>query len=139
MISFERGTILVLFLLVAILIMLTTLAPAKKTVHAPRGGGDLLKLYGEKQNIFAQKNYTTGFITNVTRDVESLLIAPLSPKPEIKQIVKNKNTVEKLTKKFLDLGYHLEDVRMGYRRVPRLFLASMPEDIRSIQKPKFRK
>jgi Bax protein len=42
--------------------------------------------------------------------------------------LKIENTTDTLDKAFSDMGYDLDQVRSGAQRVPRVFLASMPED-----------
>jgi Bax protein len=43
------------------------------------------------------------------------------------------DTADTLDKTFTDMGYDLDQVRYGAQRVPRIFLASMPEDIGEIR------
>ncbi len=49
------------------------------------------------------------------------------------------NSAENLDKTFADLGYDLERVSKGHARVPRVFLASMPEDIGDVREVRRKK
>ena len=155
-IRFERGALIAVVGLVASLISAVILSPLEKATVSPKASQRL----AISQSVLAP--VLPPVFTRPAEDVMLVLVPPareriepvISPKmagidtltgfmsvDDVDRTSREKflNTTQALSETFNQLGYDLDLVRSGKALVPRLFLASLPGDIRHIRETRVRK
>lgn len=117
--NFERGALVFVGALVAILVMVSLIRPLAGVTSAPRATLRMAESVPLSMPVPAAK-------------------APASRQPGSADDL-SRATASKLSDAFARLDYDLESIGSGAGRVPRLFLASLPADLAEIRESKARK
>ena len=114
--------------LVSSLVAVAILNPPEKAIGTPRA--DLKFTLAPKMVDGAPQDEAKGprFLPIKARGSETLL-ASVNIRSLSEYKKETENSANILDKTFKDMGYDLEQVRIGAQQVPRVFLASMPDDI----------
>ena len=129
---FEGFALVTVCGLMSCLVAIAILYPPDMATGKPHAVFTHLKSY--KTVLVAPKKVTKGlrFLPIKARGAENLLAKVYVHSLDSHKL-ETEDSAYTLDKTFKDMGYDLDQVRFGAQRVPRVFLASMPEDIGKIR------
>ncbi len=131
---FERSALFLVFALVSLLLVAATTRPPEGGTASPKA---VLKMPVRAPDVIALTK--PRFIPAKARGSETLLDGVEVRPPDAGHVIQSLNSAAVLERTFTQMGYDLELVANGETEVPRVFLASMPDDIDKMLETKKRK
>lgn len=141
-IRFERGALVAVGALAIGLVSVVVANPLERTTAAPKASQSLIvsMMMPPPTPVTAKKAHPTAS-ADLGAGIDTItgVVSMLMPSPRYWTRLSAQNTAQALSKTFREIGYDLQRVRAGEAKVPRLFLASLPGDLKDVREASVRK